>query len=110
MSQDPGYYYSGPVWFFADYYAKLPPLMGGGPQRSRPYFDRALEKDGNTFLWGKLLFARDYAVAVQDRILFEDTLHDVINRASSSISELKLVNTVAARKAGQLLTQADELF
>jgi len=110
IDRDPNFYYSGPLWFFGSYYSSLPPLMGGDSERARDYFERAIEVDGDRFLYGKVLHAEKYAVQTLDRELFESTLMEVIDMAGDSPAELRLMNNIAARKAEALRARADELF
>jgi len=110
LDRDPNFYYSGPLWFFGSYYSSLPPLMGGDSERARDYFERAIEVDGDRFLYGKVLYAEKYAVQTLDRELFESLLMEVIDMAGDSPAELRLMNNIAARKAEALRARADELF
>lgn len=108
--RDPHYYYSGPLWYYGTYYSTLPPLMGGSAEQSLGYFQRATERDGERFLWGKLLFARYYAVQSQNQELFIRLLSEVINGSEDEPGDLKLLNRIAAHKASRLIQMKDELF
>jgi len=110
LDRDPHYYYSGPLWFMGVYYATLPPLLGGGPEKAKPYFERALKADGDRFLWGKLLYAQNYALSILNRDLFDRLLTEVVEGAANGPKDLGLLNTVAARRAVLLRDQAEELF
>jgi len=108
--KEPGFYYSGPLWFFGTYYASLPPMLGGNPDLACRYFERAVDEDGDHFLWGKLLYARYYAVQTLDRELFESLLVDIIEGSDNEPDNLKLLNRIAAVKAEELLKRVDEFF
>jgi len=110
MGRDPHFYYSGPLWFFGTYYSSLPPMMGGDLERARDYFERAMKTDGDRFLFGKLLYARNYAVQAYDRELFEALLTEVIAGIADCPDDLRLMNSIAARKAAILMKRADEIF
>lgn len=111
LEKDQGFYYSGPLWFFGSYYASIPPLIGGDIKKSQDYFQRALENDGNNFLWGKLLFARHYAVQALDRNSFETALTQIINASPCDLpEELRLLNTIAQIRAHELLKKMDDYF
>ncbi len=114
LDRDPHFYYSGPLWFFGTYYASIPPMFGGDIEKSKEYFDRAIKKDGNRFLYGKILYAKYFATQTLDRDLyiktlkdFEDPFRDYIYRDGG---ELTLINRFARQKATELLEQTDELF
>ena len=109
--RNPEIYFSGPRWFFGVYYCSLPPILGGGAGKALPFFKAALESDGDRFLWGRMLYARYYAVATNDRSLFETTLDDIIARSSPDAPpELNLINAVALERAAWLRQQSSDLF
>ncbi|MDP8239172.1 MAG: TRAP transporter TatT component family protein [Candidatus Hatepunaea meridiana] len=110
LDNDPSFYYSGPLWFFGTYYSSIPPMLGGNPEKSRQYFEDANKADGEYFLWGKLLYARYYAVQVLDKELYVTLLNDVINGAPNEPDDLGLINKIAIIKAKELLKEVDELF
>jgi hypothetical protein len=107
---DPDYYYSGARWFFGVYYASLPPLLGGDPVKSSQYFEAAVASSGDKFLWGKVLYAKYYAVNTLDKPLFERLLNEVITGSKTAPADLRLLNSAAAEKAKILLTKSEELF
>jgi hypothetical protein len=110
LETEPHFYYSAPLWFFGTYYATLPPMMGGSPKKSNEYFQSALKTDGDRFLWGRLLYAKTYAVQVLDRELFEEQLKFILKSAENEPNDLRLLNRIAALKAEELLARSGELF
>jgi len=110
LETEPHFYYSAPLWFFGTYYASLPPIMGGSTEKSKEYFERALEVDGDWFLWGRLLYAKIYAVQILDRELFESQLRQIVSGADTEPEDLRLLNRIAALKAEELLKRSNDLF
>jgi len=110
LDREPHFYYSGPLWFFGFYYASLPPLLGGDPDLSRKYFEQAMHSDGDYFMWGKLLYAKSYAVQTLDKKLFVSLLEEVIAGAKDEPEDLRLINRVAALRAAELLKDIDQYF
>ena len=110
LRMEPEFYYSGPLWFFGTYYSSLPPMVGGDTDMSQEFFETAVRNDGNRFLWGKLLYARYYAVQTLDKDLYVKLLLDVIEGAEDEPEDLRLLNRIAMRKAEELLKRVDELF
>jgi hypothetical protein len=108
--RDHGYFFAGPCWFLGVYYSTLPRIVGGDPQLSREYFEKAIDLTGGHFLWGKLLYAQTYAVQTLDRSLFESLLKEVIAGDQLESPDARLLNRVAAIRARHLLNMADELF
>jgi len=109
-SEDSTYFHAGPLWFFGVYYSTLPPILGGNPKLSERYFNSAEAVTGGKFLWGKLLFAKTYAVSQLDRELFNRLISEATSIPAAEPPELRLLNRVAANEARRLLQQADELF
>lgn len=105
----PGYYHGGPDLFLGTYYAALPRMLGGDPGKSKTHFEAAIEAGRGRFLIAKVLYARYYAVAVQDRELFRK-LNGEVAAASEDAPELRLANAVAKLKAKRLLEKTNDLF
>ncbi len=108
--QDENYFYSAPLWFLGVYYSSTPPLFGGNSETGNKYFQQALDRDGEFFLYGKLMYAKSYAVQTFDRELYEETLKEIISSQTREPAELRLLNAVAKQKAEVLLQQVDEVF
>ena len=110
QAREPGYFYGGPSLYFGVYYGSFPPALGGKPALAKENFDRAHEASGGKFLMTDVLYARIYAVGTQDRQLFQDLLTRVVDAPSDILPEQGLANSVAKKRAGELLSRAEELF
>lgn len=110
LDRDPHFFYSGPLWFFGSYYASLPPMLGGDIKLSAKFFSEALEKDGDRFLFGKILYARYFATQTLDRDLYIQTLENLKNLPIDEPEDLILINRVAQQKALILLEHVDDIF
>jgi hypothetical protein len=88
----------------------IPPALGGQPEVARTHFERAIEITDNKFLLAKVLFARRYAVAVQDQELFRDTLVGVLQTDPAIWPDQRLANEIAHRRARRYLKQEKEWF
>ena len=84
--------------------------MGGDPDGGAKHFHRAMELTGNKFLLVQVLFARRYAVAVQDRALFHKTLVEVLETDPAVWPDQRLANEIAHRKARRYLKKEKEWF
>lgn len=104
----PRYFYASPARFFASYHAQFP-VGSGDPKRSRAYFESSLEFAPNYFAT-RVLFARTYAVLIQDPRLFEEQLRIVLDTPADIVPELTPENTLEQRKAQALLAQREDLF
>lgn len=107
---EPDMEYGGPDLFLAHYEAILGPGLGGSTERMKAHFDECLERGGDRYLLARVQLARDYAVSVQDRRLFEETLRDVIDADPGVLPERALMNRVAQDRAATLLSRVEEFF
>ena len=105
----PGYYFSGPDLFLGVYYASIPKMLGGDPEKSKAHFEAAIKATGGRFLTAKTLYAQYYAVAAQDPGLFRE-LNEAVLKANESWPEARLANAVAKIKSKRLLEKQNELF
>ena len=87
----------------------LPPALGGKPDVGRQHFERALDISKNKSLMAKVLYARHYARLVFDRGLHDRLLHEVL-KAEPDVPGYALSNTLAQKKARELLDSAEDYF
>ena len=88
----------------------LPEALGGDPEAGKAEFDRAIEITENKFLLAKVLLARRYAVAKQDRELFRKTLVEVLQTDPAIWPAQRLANEIAHRRAKRYLKHEKEFF
>ena len=106
---DETYDYGGPHLYLGVFETLLPPSLGGRPEVGRSHFEKAIEISDGKYLMTKVMFADQYA-----RLLFNRELHDQlldeVMAADPRVPGLTLVNTVAQRRAQELLESADAYF
>ncbi len=107
---DPAYHFHGADLFFGVYDASRPPLLGGNPKRAGEEFDRVRAATAGKYLMALVLEARWYAVAVQDRDLYERLLKTVLAAPSGQLPEARLTDEAAKRRAAALLEKTDDYF
>ena len=107
---DEAYCSAGPHLFFGVYLAARPGMFGGDPLRAEQHFRRAIELTGGRYLMARFLLARHYAVRVQNRGLFEDSLSDILASSPDLLPDEALANRIARQRAAHWLARADELF
>ena len=88
----------------------LSKAMGGDPALGQKHFQRAMEITQNKFLLAKVFYARRYAVAVQDKALFEKALVEVLQTDPAIWPEQRLANEIAHRRARRYLKNEKEWF
>jgi len=106
---DDTFFYGGAHLFYGVYYAGIPAMMGGGPEKAAPEFDRVFEIAGDRFLMAKVYYAQYFARAKLDRDLYIDTLEAVLDMPADAEPDLAIPNEMARRKASALLEEVDEL-
>ncbi len=84
--------------------------VGGDPERGRRHFERAIALTGGKFLLARVLFARGYGRATQNRALFVKTLVDVLRTDPAVWPEQRLANEIAHRRARRYLHLVNDWF
>ena len=107
---DESYYYGGPHLFMGIWYASRPKIAGGNLDTARYHFQRAMELGQNKFLMTKVYYADLYARRTFDRDLFVATLEQVLKTSADIDPDLTLSNSVARRKAEEMLRTVDDYF
>ena len=92
------------------YFGALSPTLGGQPEKAKEHFEKAFEISESKMLLYHVAFARTYAVQVQDKKLYIDTLERVLTLPSNEPSNMTMANEIAKMKARELLENIDEFF
>jgi predicted anti-sigma-YlaC factor YlaD len=96
--------------YFIAYDATRTEREGGGAARVRAHFDRAMQLSMNQKLGPRVSLAEGLLVQSQDRAGFAAELEQVLKADVDAAPRLRLVNTLAQRRARLLLDHADDLF
>jgi tetratricopeptide (TPR) repeat protein len=107
---DEQFYFGGPHLFMGIWFASRPKMAGGDLTRARYHFQKALEFSQGKFLMTQVYYADQYARKTFDQELFVTTLQNVLETPADIIPQLTLLNTVAHKKAKELLQQVDSYF
>ncbi len=110
LALDEQFYYGGPHLFMGIWFASRPKIAGGDLNKAQYHFQKALELSGENFLMTRVYYADQYARKTLDKDLFVATLEKVLDIPADKLPELTLLNTVAHKKAKELLERADEYF
>jgi hypothetical protein len=110
LALDESFHYAGPHLLLGAFYGGRSKLLGGNPDKARNHFEKCFELTQNKFLMAKVLYAKTYAVQMQDRTLFKKLLAEVMDAPADILPEQQLANAVAKQKAQKLLESADDLF
>lgn len=83
--------------------------MAGDMDKSKGYFEKALELTEGKALVVQLNYAKAYAVKTQNRELFDELLTGIVE-AGDINPDTRLANMIAKRRAARYLEHADEYF
>jgi len=110
LELDETYYFGGAHLFKGTFYASLPVMFGGSPEKSKIHFDKTLAISKEKFLFAKFYYAKFYAYQIQDKELFIRVLKEVISADVHILPGMELPNALAKERAKVLLKDADILF
>jgi len=110
LELDEGFYYGGPHLFMGIWYASRPKIAGGDLKKAQGHFLKALDLGQGKFLMAHVYYANYYARQALDKDLFVSTLQKVLEIPIDISSDLTLLNTVAKKKAKELLSRTEEYF
>jgi hypothetical protein len=107
---DEAFYYGGPHLFMGIWFASRPKIAGGDLKKAQGHFLKATELGQGKFLMASVYYASTYARQTLDKDLFTSLLQGVLKSPVDDPPELTLLNTVAKRKAHDLLGRTQEYF
>jgi hypothetical protein len=110
LELDEGFYYGSPHLFMGIWLASRPAIAGGDLQKAKGHFLKALELGKGKILMAYVYYADNYARRALDKELFVSTLEKVLQTPADSVPELTLINTMAQKRAKELLSHVDEYF
>jgi len=107
---DEAFYYGGPHLFMGIWFASRPKIAGGDLKKAQGHFLKAIELGQGKFLMASVYYASTYARQALDKDLFTSLLQGVLKSPVDDPPELTLLNTVAKKKAHDLLDRTQEYF
>ena len=85
-------------------------MAGGDLKKAQQHFLRAIDLGEGKFLMAHVYYANYYARPSLDRNLFVSTLEMVLESPPDVSPDLTLLNTVAQKRAKELLSHVEEYF
>ncbi len=110
MELDDTFNYGAIHIMFGAYNSAHSANMGGDPKLAKHHFDKAFEISGSKFLPWYYLYAKYYAVRIQDRELFVNSLNKIISAPENLLPEKSFANEATKEKAKRLLKKVDLFF
>ena len=106
---DPAYYHGGAHLFLMAWYGSRSPMMGGSQARAKEHYRTAKDIAGEKLTMADLYLARFCHYQAGNRDAFLETLKGVVDR-KDRVPELRMLNTVAAKRAEAYIEAVDEFF
>jgi hypothetical protein len=110
LELDEGFNYGSPHLFMGIWFASRPKMAGGDLKKSQEHFLKAIDLGKGKFLMAYIYYANYYARQALDKDLFIFTLKKVLETPANTLPDLTLLNTVAKKKAKELLSHVEEYF
>lgn len=107
---DPAFYNAGAAMTLGVIYCSQGKAIGGDPDLGKKMFEEAIATTGGKYLMTKVMFARFYAVIVQDRDLYIKTLKEVLATPNDVYPQQRLANALAKKRAERYLKKIEEYF
>ena len=107
---DESFFYGGAHLFYGAYYAGLPAIAGGGPDKSNESFQKAFEIGKGKFLLTDLFYARYYATLLRDEQIFVQYISKILDADFNILPEMNLLTRVAKIRAEIMLARKDEFL
>jgi hypothetical protein len=110
LELDESFYYGGAHLFMGIWSASRPKGFGQDLKKAQDHFLKAIEYGEGKFLMTYIYYATYYARQALDKDLFISTLQKVLETPADILPDLTLLNTVAQKKAQELLNRVEEYF
>jgi hypothetical protein len=85
-------------------------MAGGDLKKAQGHFLKALDFGQGKFLMSYIYYANHYARQTQDKDLFISTLQKILQAPIDIAPELTLLNSLAKKKAKELINRVEEYF
>jgi len=106
---DSAYFYAATDRYWGAYWSAIPSFAGRDLDKSRSYFDKAIEAEPQHF-GNRVLLASYWAEKMQDVAVFDENIVYVLSNCPNTLDGLNPEQEAEQRKAQDLLNRRDELF
>jgi hypothetical protein len=107
---DDTFYHGGIHALMGVNFVSRPEMFGGQPEQAKDHFNEAFEISESKYLLWYFLYAKYYAVQINDKGLFVTTLNKILAAPDDLLPTEAFVNGAAKQKAKELLGHADDYF
>ncbi len=110
LELDDTFYHGGIHALMGSNFVSRPEMFGGQPEQAKIHFNEAFEISESKYLLWYFLYAKYYAVSIDDKELFVTTLNKILSAPDDILPEEAFTNGAVKLKAKELLGHADDYF
>ena len=110
LEVDDTFYHGGIHALMGSNFVSRPEMFGGQPEQAKIHFNEAFEISESKYLLWYFLYAKYYAVSIDDKELFVTTLNKILSAPDDLLPEEAFVNGAVKQKAKELLGRAKDYF
>jgi len=110
LELDDTFYHGGIHALMGVNFVSRPEMFGGQPEQAKIHFNEAFEISESKYLLWYFLYAKYYAVSIDDKELFVTTLNKILSAPDDLLPEEAFVNGAVKQKAKELLGRAKDYF
>lgn len=110
LELDDTFYHGGIHALMGSNFVSRPEMFGGQPEQAKIHFNEAFEISESKYLLWYFLYAKYYAVSIDDKELFVTTLNKVLSAPDDILPEEAFPNGAVKLKAKELLGHTDDYF
>jgi len=107
---DETYNYGAVHALMGAYYSRMPDSFGGNSADAESFFKEAFEISESKYLLWYVFYAQYYAVAVQNKQLYVESLEKVMSAPEDIFPKETFANLVAKKMAEKIIKETDLLF
>jgi tetratricopeptide (TPR) repeat protein len=110
LEMNPNFFYGAPYILMGSVLAGRPQILGGNESEAKSYFEKAMNLTQGAFFLAPYMFARYYAVRVQDKELFRKLIEEIVATPAEKLKDICLINAAMKQKALRLKRISEDLF
>ena len=107
---DDTYYYGAPHLYIGVFYGAFPKDLGGDLDKAKEELEKALAISGDKLLLTKIFYAEYYLKPKNDKKAYEKVMKEILDYDVDKYPEMRLLNIVSQKQAGELLDNIDNSF
>jgi hypothetical protein len=107
---DDTFYHGGIHALMGVNFVSHPEMFGRQPKQAKDHFNKAFDISESKYLMWYFLYAKYYAIQINDKELFVTTLNKILSAPDDILPEEAFVNGAVKQKTKELLGRAKDYF